>query len=93
MYCVSPNSYPGWLYVQPCNHPDSIYLYTQSELDAVTPPPATPTTQTITVQPVPIDPGRVADMQALFLAFLVVLVSVWGLKQLLRLFTTDTERD
>lgn len=54
--------------------------------------PAT-STQSVTIAPEPISPQRVQDMQALFLAFLAVLVSVWGLKQLLRLFTSDTEKD
>lgn len=47
----------------------------------------------LTVVPEALDVNRVADMQALFIAFVAVLVSVWGLKQLLRLFTSDTERD
>lgn len=38
------------------------------------------------------DPERVADMTALFYAFLLVLVMVWGVKQLLNLFTGDTEK-
>ena len=38
------------------------------------------------------DPERVADMASLFYAFLAVLVVVWGVKQLLNLFTGDTER-
>lgn len=38
------------------------------------------------------DPERVADMAVLFYAFLAVLVVVWGAKQLLNLFTGDTER-
>lgn len=49
--------------------------------------------QSVTIATEPISAERVADMQALFLAFLAVLVTVWGLKQLLRLFTNDTERD
>jgi hypothetical protein len=53
----------------------------------------TTSTQSLTIAPEPISPQRVEDMQALFLAFLAVLVSVWGLKQLLRLFTSDTEKD
>jgi hypothetical protein len=51
------------------------------------------TTLEVQTTPEPIDPTRVADMQALFIAFVAVLVSVWGLKQLLRLVTSDTERD
>lgn len=39
------------------------------------------------------DPQRVADMLDLFYAFMVVLVVVWGLKQLLNLFTGDTSKD
>lgn len=38
------------------------------------------------------DPQRIADMSALFYAFLAVLVAVWGVKQLLNLFTGDTEK-
>ena len=38
------------------------------------------------------DPERVADMASLFYAFLAVLVVVWGVKQLLNLFTGDTEK-
>lgn len=38
------------------------------------------------------DPERVADMTALFYAFLAALVLVWGVKQLLNLFTGDTEK-
>lgn len=38
------------------------------------------------------DPERVADMAALFYAFLAALVVVWGVKQLLNLFTGDTEK-
>lgn len=38
------------------------------------------------------NPERVFDMQAVFYGFLLVLVTVWGLKQLLNLFTGDTDR-
>ena len=38
------------------------------------------------------DPERVADMASLFYAFVAVLVVVWGVKQLLNLFTGDTEK-
>lgn len=38
------------------------------------------------------DPERVLDMQAVFYGFLLVLVTVWGVKQLLNLFTGDTDR-
>lgn len=38
-------------------------------------------------------PERVADMLELFYAFILVLVVVWGLKQLLNLFTGDTSKD
>jgi hypothetical protein len=38
------------------------------------------------------DPERVADMASLFYAFLAALVVVWGVKQLLNLFTGDTEK-
>lgn len=36
---------------------------------------------------------RMADMQSLFYAFLLVLVLAWGAKQLLNLFSGDTSRD
>lgn len=39
------------------------------------------------------DPARVQDMTDLFYAFLLVLVVVWGIKQLLNLFTGDTSKD
>lgn len=39
------------------------------------------------------DPQRVHDMTDLFYAFLLVLVTVWGIKQLLNLFTGDTSKD
>lgn len=51
------------------------------------------TTLEIQTAPEPLDPDRVLDMQALFMAFLAVLVVVWGVKQLLRLFTNDMEKD
>ncbi len=47
----------------------------------------------VSVKPEPIDNVRVQDMYALFIAFVAVLVTVWGVKQLLRLFTGDMERD
>jgi hypothetical protein len=46
----------------------------------------------VKTKPQPIDPVRVADMQAIFIAFLAALVVVWGLKQLLNLFTSDIEK-
>lgn len=39
------------------------------------------------------NPERVQDMTDLFYAFLLALVLVWGVKQLLNLFTGDTSRD
>ncbi len=36
---------------------------------------------------------RTQDMMELFWAFVLVLVSIWGAKQLLNLFSTDSERD
>lgn len=39
------------------------------------------------------DPARVQDMTDLFYVFLLVLVVVWGIKQLLNLFTGDTSKD
>lgn len=47
----------------------------------------------VSVKPEPVDNVRVQDMYALFLALLAVLVTVWGVKQLLRLFTGDSDRD
>lgn len=47
----------------------------------------------VSVKPEPVDSVRIQDMYALFLAFLAVLVTVWGVKQLLRLFTGDSDRD
>lgn len=62
-------------------------LFTQSEIQALLPssPPESPSAGSL-------DSGRVLDMQAVFYGFLLVLVTVWGLKQLLSLFTGDTER-
>jgi hypothetical protein len=45
----------------------------------------------VSVKPEPIEPERIADMQTLFIAFLGVLVAVWGAKQLLRIFTDDRD--
>lgn len=45
------------------------------------------------VSPEPTDPQRVADMYELFLAFMVVFATVWGVKQLRRVFGGDMERD
>ena len=45
------------------------------------------------VSGVQVDPGRISDMTALFYAFLAVFVVVWGVKQLLNLFSGDTSRD
>lgn len=47
----------------------------------------------VSVKPEPVDSVRVQDMYALFLALLAVLVVIWGSKQLLRLFTGDTDKD
>lgn len=38
------------------------------------------------------NPERVADMQALFYAFLAVLVVVWGIKRLLDLFSGEGDK-
>lgn len=59
-------------------------IYTQLEIDALK--------QTIKVDSSS-DPARVQDMTDLFYAFLLVLVVVWGVKQLLNLFTGDTSKD
>jgi flagellar biogenesis protein FliO len=45
------------------------------------------------VKPEPVDSVRVADMYSLFIALVGVLVVIWGVKQLLRLFTGDMEKD
>jgi len=58
-----------------------LLLFTQSEIDA----------NKLSINTAS-DPERVADMVALFYAFLTVLVIVWGVKQLLNLFTGDTEK-
>lgn len=39
-----------------------------------------------------VDPVRVQDMYALFLAFIAVFAAVWGLKQLQRIFNGDFDR-
>lgn len=49
-------------------------------------------TITVQVEAAPPSAERVGDLLALFYAFLAVLVVIWGLKQLIRLFTGDTER-
>lgn len=36
---------------------------------------------------------RTQDMMEMFWAFVLVLVSIWGLKQLLNLFSTDSDKD
>lgn len=47
----------------------------------------------VTVSDTDSSPERVQDMTDLFYVFLLVLVTVWGLKQLLNLFSGDTSRD
>jgi hypothetical protein len=47
----------------------------------------------VSVKPEPVDSVRVADMYSLFIALVGVLVVIWGVKQLLRLFTGDMEKD
>ena len=51
------------------------------------------TTLEVTTKPEPVNPERVQDQYLLFLAFLAVIVVVWGLKQLLNLFSGDTSKD
>lgn len=41
----------------------------------------------------PLDNDRISDMAQLFGVMLLVLVSVWGAKQLLRIFSEDSTRD
>jgi len=47
----------------------------------------------INTTPDPINSQRVDDMVLLFVSFIAILVSVWGLKQLLNLFSGDTSKD
>lgn len=47
----------------------------------------------VTVSDTESNPDRVQDMSDIFYAFLLVLVAVWGLKQLLNLFSGDTSKD
>ena len=56
-------------------------IYTEAEIKALSSAGSAP------------DPERMADMQSLFYAFLLVLVLAWGAKQLLNLFSGDTTRD
>ena len=58
-------------------------IYSQQEIDQLK--------QTLTVDTAS-NPERVLDMQAVFYGFLLVLVTVWGVKHLLNLFTGDTDR-
>lgn len=67
-----------------------LMLYTQSEISALVVPATTDVQLSVDSSS---DPQRVADMQLLFYAFLGVLVAVWGVKQLLNLFSGDTSRD
>lgn len=60
-----------------------LLLLTQAEIDGIKSSISIDTSS---------DPERVADMASLFYAFLAVLVVVWGVKQLLNLFTGDTEK-
>lgn len=46
----------------------------------------------IGIKPESIDPERVNDIYLLFIAFMVVLVAVWGIKRLLALFSSDIEK-
>lgn len=60
-----------------------LLLLTQAEIDGIKSSISIDTSS---------DPERVADMASLFYAFVAVLVVVWGVKQLLNLFTGDTEK-
>lgn len=40
-----------------------------------------------------IDTQRILDMNDMFWAFVLALVSIWGVKQLLKLFSSDTDKD
>ena len=77
--CVAVGS--GNVIVLDAGCASGLTLLTQSEIDA----------NKIQVNTAS-DPERVADMAALFYAFLAALVVVWGVKQLLNLFTGDTEK-
>jgi hypothetical protein len=88
------------VYIQACTTPPNITSNTYSlwcpQLNrralAVDDVVIQSTTLEIQTTPEPIDPDRVLDMQALFIAFLAVLVAVWGVKQLLNIFTSDIEK-
>lgn len=69
---------------------DGVLIRTDSELGAFL--AARQQTISLEVDAAP-DPERVTDMQILFYAFLAVLVVVWGMKQLLNMFTVNSDRD
>jgi flagellar biogenesis protein FliO len=47
----------------------------------------------VELQPAGVDSVRIQDMAQLFGLMVLVLVSVWGAKQLLRIFSDDTTKD
>lgn len=49
-------------------------------------------TVTVLVEPAPPSAERTEDLLALFYAFLAVLAVLWGLRQLINLFSGDTEK-
>lgn len=46
-------------------------------------------TVTLSVESAPLTEEKAADLTTIFWGFVLVLVSVWGLKQLLRYFAND----
>lgn len=56
----------------------------------------TPTTSTVTqlqIKAEEFNPERIQDMNDMFWLFALALIGVWGAKQLLNLFTTDSDKD
>lgn len=46
-------------------------------------------TVTLTVEAAPLSPERAEDLLGMFWSFVLVLVVVWGLKQILKIFTAE----
>lgn len=57
----------------------------------------TATTETVTVvvqlEPAPPDAERITDLAALFALVIVAAVAVWGMKQILNLFSINPDND
>lgn len=47
---------------------------------------------TTTIQPAEINQQNIEDTTSMFYAFLVVLAAVWGIKQLINLFSQDVDK-